>query len=168
MSIEALIRNLRLDPAFMRNVTAWEILPAQPAHLFPLPAELDPALAAALRSAASMTLYSHQAACWQSARRGENVVVVTPTASGKTLCYNLPVVHDLLRRPNRPRPLPLSQPKPSPKTNSPSSTTSKPHSLAPHSPLCHSPLVPPSAPATYDGDTPQRNRASSANRRAWC
>ena len=99
MSIEALIRNLRLDPAFMRNVTAWEVLPAQPARLFPLPAELDPALAAALRSRGIDTLYSHQATCWQAARRGENVVVVTPTASGKTLCYNLPIVHDLLSDP---------------------------------------------------------------------
>ena len=58
MAIEALIRNLRLDPAFMRNVTAWEVLPAQPAHLFPLPAELDPTLATALRSRGIDMLYS--------------------------------------------------------------------------------------------------------------
>ena len=165
MSIEALIRNLRLDPAFMRNVTAWEVLPAQPARLFPLPAELDPALAAALRSRGIDTLYSHQAACWQAARRGENVVVVTPTASGKTLCYNLPIVHDLLSDPAA-RALYLfptkalaqdqlaelhhletailsaltllTAPLPTPRT--PHSSTSL-------------------APATYDGDTPQRDRA---------
>ncbi|NQU28187.1 MAG: DEAD/DEAH box helicase, partial [Candidatus Marinimicrobia bacterium] len=42
-------------------------------------------------------LYSHQAATWNNLEAGKNVVVVTPTASGKTLCYNLPVLQTILK-----------------------------------------------------------------------
>ena len=45
------------------------------------------------------SLYSHQAECFDLIQAGKNVVVVTPTASGKTLCYNLPVLNRILREP---------------------------------------------------------------------
>jgi len=61
-----------------------------------LPGDLAPPLAAALASRGISTLYTHQAMCYDLARSGRNFVVVTPTASGKTLCYNLPVVQTLL------------------------------------------------------------------------
>ena len=66
-------------------------------------AALPDSLAAPLRQALSARgiaqLYSHQAAAFGHAEAGRNVVVVTPTASGKTLCYNLPVLHRLLADP---------------------------------------------------------------------
>ena len=61
-----------------------------------LPGDLAPSLAAALASRGIQALYTHQAECYALARTGRNFVVVTPTASGKTLCYNLPVVQTLL------------------------------------------------------------------------
>ncbi len=54
---------------------------------------------AALRERGTAPLYSHQAAAVEAALEGENIVVVTGTASGKTLCYNLPVLQTLLDDP---------------------------------------------------------------------
>lgn len=63
-------------------------------------ADLPPDLSAPLRSTLSQRgisqLYSHQAEAYASVRAGQNTVIVTPTASGKTFCYNLPVLQDLL------------------------------------------------------------------------
>ncbi|MFZ2755023.1 MAG: DEAD/DEAH box helicase, partial [Lysobacteraceae bacterium] len=60
--------------------------------------DLPQALAAALRTRGLSQLYSHQAEAWEATQRGEDVVVVTPTASGKTLCYTLPVIAAALDR----------------------------------------------------------------------
>lgn len=65
----------------------------------PLPEDLREPLKAALASRGIASLYAHQAECYRLIREGRNVVVVTPTASGKTLCYNLPVVQALLEDP---------------------------------------------------------------------
>src|SRR6185503_6115462 len=87
---------LRLDADTMRNIVAWERIPARPARYAAWPAGLDPRLAATQRRRGIETLYTHQALAVEAALRGENVVVVTGTASGKTLAYNLPVLHALL------------------------------------------------------------------------
>ncbi|MBI3360367.1 MAG: DEAD/DEAH box helicase, partial [Chloroflexi bacterium] len=96
MSLLPLLDRLRLDPKFMTNVAAWERLPAREAKYAPFPDALDPRLAAALRARGLSPLYTHQAEAVGAALRGENVVVVTGTASGKTLCYNLPVLQSFL------------------------------------------------------------------------
>src|SRR5690348_13211158 len=84
---------LRLNAYYMKNIVAWERFPARPAHYGPWPAGLDPRLAATVRKRGIESLYTHQSQAVEAALRGENVVVVTGTASGKTLCYNLPVLH---------------------------------------------------------------------------
>src|SRR5512132_435411 len=56
------------------------------------PASIDPRLRTALASRGIHRLYSHQAEAFDLIESGRNVVLVTPTASGKTLCYNLPVL----------------------------------------------------------------------------
>jgi DEAD/DEAH box helicase domain-containing protein len=84
----------------MRQVAAWHRFPAQPGRYASFPAALDRRLVAALRAQGIDGLYSHQAAAVVAALRGEQVAVVTPTASGKTLCYNLPVLHTLLNAPS--------------------------------------------------------------------
>ena len=83
----------------MSNIVAWERMPARPARYGPWPGGLDPRLEAALIKRGLGSLYTHQALAVEAALRGENVVVVTGTASGKTLCYNLPVLHSLLADP---------------------------------------------------------------------
>ena len=84
------------DPAFAPFIVEERVLEASAGETVPFPADLDPALAAALRSRGIAEIYTHQGEVWEQVRRGRNVVVVTPTASGKTLCYNLPVLHTLL------------------------------------------------------------------------
>jgi DEAD/DEAH box helicase domain-containing protein len=81
-------------------ITATRHFPARPAVLAPFPASLDPRLGEALRARGVTDLYSHQARVWDVVDAGDNAVVVTPTASGKTLCYNLPVLQALLHQPD--------------------------------------------------------------------
>ena len=64
------------------------------------PEQLAVSLQQALRGRGIAKLYSHQSEALAHAEGGRNVVVVTPTASGKTLCYNLPVLNSLLADPN--------------------------------------------------------------------
>jgi DEAD/DEAH box helicase domain-containing protein len=90
---------LRFDPQFMANVAAWERLPAREARYGPFPSALNPRLISTLQSRGIPHLYSHQSQAIEAALRGENVAVVTGTASGKTLCYNLPILNSLLAGP---------------------------------------------------------------------
>lgn len=73
--------------------------PARAARYAEYPPQLNIELRSALASRGIEKLYTHQAAAVQHALEGRNTVVVTPTASGKTLCYNLPVVHSMLSNP---------------------------------------------------------------------
>ena len=73
-------------------VTRWETIAPRPARFAPFPEWLDGRIEAALRRRGIQQLYSHQAAALDATRAGKHIVVVTPTASGKTLCYNLPVL----------------------------------------------------------------------------
>ena len=77
------------------------MIPAAAANFGPLPADLHPELVAALGRRGIERLYSHQAEAYDAVRRGMHLVVVTPTASGKTLCYNLPVLQRLLENPEK-------------------------------------------------------------------
>ncbi len=77
-------------------LTAVRQIPARDAKFRPLPEWVTSALAEAYRNKGFRELYSHQAATAELVRAGKNVVVVTPTASGKTLCYNLPVLNAVL------------------------------------------------------------------------
>jgi DEAD/DEAH box helicase domain-containing protein len=90
------IDDLLSDPDIGNRIAHVERIPARGADWEPLPPDLDPALAAALDSRGVDRLYSHQAKAYSLARSGRDFVVVTPTASGKTLCYNLPIVQTLL------------------------------------------------------------------------
>lgn len=73
--------------------------PASEGQFADIPATVPPDLAKVLNERGIARLYTHQAECYQSLTDGRNVVVVTPTASGKTLCYNLPVLDRILREP---------------------------------------------------------------------
>jgi DEAD/DEAH box helicase domain-containing protein len=99
MSIQALLARWRTDPETAPNLPIWRTTPPRPADLRPFPADLPTALAEVLVRDGIVKLFSHQAQAWESARRGENVVLATGTASGKTLGYNLPVLSALLENP---------------------------------------------------------------------
>lgn len=102
MSISSadVIASLKEDTAFMANVTHWENIPPRPGSYESLPEELNPAIARGLSKRGIGRLYSHQAEAFRGAVSGENLVIVTPTASGKTLSYNLPVLQSILHDPS--------------------------------------------------------------------
>lgn len=81
----------------MRNVAHWQVLPARAGDYAPFPEELDGGLRRLLRARGVERLYRHQADAWRHVRAGDNAVLVTPTASGKTLAYNLPILAHCLR-----------------------------------------------------------------------
>jgi DEAD/DEAH box helicase domain-containing protein len=87
----------RLAQRYADRITGQFTLPARPGRYAELPDDLSPALRAALQARGITRLYSHQAEAWESVQRGRHTVVVTPTASGKTLCYTLPVVDAAIR-----------------------------------------------------------------------
>ena len=97
VNLEQLIDSLKSSPAFMENVTRWETIPARPARLAAFPPEIDARIPAMLRERGVHSLYTHQRQAMDAVLRGENIVVVTPTASGKTMCYNLPVLNSILQ-----------------------------------------------------------------------
>ena len=82
-----------------QHVTALRRLPAVAARFAPFPAGLDDRLIRALASRGIPQPYTHQAEAIEHALARRNVVVITPTASGKTLCYNAPVLHSILQDP---------------------------------------------------------------------
>src|SRR5207244_2439950 len=82
------------------HVTAVRQIPAVPARFAPFPAALDPRLIAALTSRGVEQLYTHQADAIEHALAGRHTVVITPTAAGKTLCYNAPVLDAILKDPS--------------------------------------------------------------------
>jgi DEAD/DEAH box helicase domain-containing protein len=73
--------------------------PSRPGELVDIPGDIHPALRGVLEQRDIHRLYIHQAESFRLISGGKNVVVVTPTASGKTLCYNLPVFNRLLEEP---------------------------------------------------------------------
>src|SRR5215218_8666538 len=80
-------------------VTAVRRLPAVEAAYAPFPEGIDARLKAAFESRGVHQLYTHQAEAFEHVHAGRQVVVTTPTASGKTLCYNLPVLDRILKNP---------------------------------------------------------------------
>src|SRR5262244_347735 len=95
-----ILDDLLTSPSTGPCITATRHFPPRPPVLIPFPASLDPRIADALRARGIGELYSHQAHAWDLIAKGQNVVVVTPTASGKTLCYNLPALQALVHQPD--------------------------------------------------------------------
>jgi DEAD/DEAH box helicase domain-containing protein len=97
MDFTGYLHDLKRAAFYRDQIAHVERLPARPASFAsletPLPAELEERL----RLQGIERLYSHQAEAVNAAMRGENVTIVTATASGKTLCYNLPVLSSILQ-----------------------------------------------------------------------
>jgi DEAD/DEAH box helicase domain-containing protein len=99
MSLQQILDGIEHDPQLVRRITHWRHLSARLGKYAEWPAGIDPRLIAALRESGITQPYNHQTRAVEAALRGQHVVVVTPTASGKTLCYNLPVLNSLLSNP---------------------------------------------------------------------
>ena len=88
------------EPSLARGVLHHAVEPAREAVTVPFPAWLDPRIGAALDHRGIDALYTHQAEALDAVRAGRDVCVVTPTASGKSLCYELPVLQALADDPS--------------------------------------------------------------------
>jgi len=96
MSVRENLETLLQSPEFAPNIVVNRLLSAKEGIYTPFPRDVDVRIVDALNRRGINQLYTHQAEVWQRTREGKDVVVVTPTASGKTLCYNLPCLHTLL------------------------------------------------------------------------
>ena len=97
MNVDQLTQQLQSDPLFMKNVVRWDTTPPREAHYADFPEGLDARLQPVLARRGVHRLYTHQAHAVREVLAGQDIVVVTPTASGKTMCYNLPVLSAILK-----------------------------------------------------------------------
>jgi DEAD/DEAH box helicase domain-containing protein len=90
------MEKLKVSPDLAPNISHWHVSPPREGKYAPFPPSMDPHLATILKRMGIERLYGHQAEAFRMAESGKNFVVVTPPASGKSLCYNLPVLNRLL------------------------------------------------------------------------
>ncbi len=95
-NLTEILNELKRDQQFNQHVTEWKVMPETAATTADFPADVSIKLKSVLQQMGITRLYCHQEEAYQQVRAKNNVVVVTPTASGKTLCYNLPVIQTIL------------------------------------------------------------------------
>lgn len=94
------LEEIQTDSYLGPNILYWDRTEARPAQTLPFPAGLQPSLQSRLEKMGISRLYTHQARAWVLAQAHQHQVIVTGTASGKTLCYNLPVIDRALESPS--------------------------------------------------------------------
>jgi DEAD/DEAH box helicase domain-containing protein len=97
VTLEQVLLYMRSNKRFKGSISTWKEIPPRPAIYGEIPDEIDSRLVKALKERGVERLYSHQSEALKAVLAGENIVVVTPTASGKTLTYNLPVLNSILK-----------------------------------------------------------------------
>lgn len=97
MNFDSLISQFRKNTLFTENISFWQDQAARPSLLMPFPEWLNPRLINSLQEMGINGLYSHQADALNRIQKGQNVVVTTGTASGKSICYQLPILNQLLQ-----------------------------------------------------------------------
>jgi DEAD/DEAH box helicase domain-containing protein len=93
--VERVLAQVLAEPSLSSGVIHQATIRARPADFVPMPDWLDPRIVTGLESRGITSLYRHQAEAVEAVRAGEDVVVVTPTASGKSLCYLVPTLQAL-------------------------------------------------------------------------
>ncbi len=97
MSLNQLLSHWRAEPTIASNIVEWRIIDARFAKFEEYPEDVHPMLKEVLLKHGIKDLYLHQKMTWKHAKGGHNVILVTGTASGKSLAYNLPILDSLLR-----------------------------------------------------------------------
>lgn len=98
-SLPEFLQELQLDDSFKKNIVHWHTIDEKEAKTVDLPDNLDRKLVNALQGRGICRVYTHQYTAYEKIRDGKSIVAVTPTASGKTLCYNLPVLQSIIDNP---------------------------------------------------------------------
>lgn len=101
MSLTSFLNRWKSDPSIAPNISAWQIFPKREPEYAEFPKNLDQKLKSYLLSQGIKSLYLHQYQTWQEIQEGHNIAQVTGTASGKTLSYMLPVLHNMLENGSR-------------------------------------------------------------------
>ena len=94
--LQEVIRHLKKDDYYKENISHWHTIEPKKAKTVPYPSGMDSRIAGALDKRGISGIYTHQAEAFEAAASGQSFVAVTPTASGKTFCYNLPVLQKIL------------------------------------------------------------------------
>ncbi len=97
MNLEQILEYFKNEDRIKNNITYWHQAPAKDAFFEEIPDFIDERLKAALLKRGIKELYTHQAEALRRVNENKDIVVVTPTASGKTMCYNLPVLNSIIR-----------------------------------------------------------------------
>lgn len=95
-SIDEIVQLWKRDEELKNNILYWDTIEAKPASYAPFPDTLHPSIKKALEDRGISQLYTHQRQAFDYATKGESFTAVTPTASGKSLCYHLPVLQEIL------------------------------------------------------------------------
>lgn len=98
--LNEIMNHFKVDELFKENIVHWETIEEKEATTDELPLDIHPALKEALQKRGITRLYTHQKSAYDDAIKGKSIVAVTPTASGKTLCYNLPVLQTIINDAN--------------------------------------------------------------------
>ena len=96
MSVDEIIQSWKKSPNISPNITDLRVFPKREGQYRPFPEFIHSVLREAFRQKGIEKLYSHQAEAIEAIHQGKDIVIVTPTASGKTLCYNVPVLNSKL------------------------------------------------------------------------
>ena len=147
MPVETVLNTWRSRRDFTKRFTAERVFPHREGEYAPFPSWAPESLVQVLKQGGIENLYSHQRKAVDRIHDGKNVVIVTPTASGKTLCYNLPVLSAMLREPET-RALYLFPTK--------ALAQDQLHELDSLIQALHAPI----SAFTYDGDTPADARSA--------
>jgi len=99
-NLQEILADLKINHEFKENIVTWHTIEQEPAQTVELPENLHPVLKKSLNSRGIDHLYTHQKSAYEEINSGHSIVAVTPTASGKTLCYNLPVLQTVLENPS--------------------------------------------------------------------
>ncbi len=99
MNLAQLIDYLSRDAEFQQNLTKWNVLQPRPAQFSDFPEALDKRLVGVIQEKNIKQLFTHQAKAFEYVTKGQNIVIVTPTASGKTWSYNLPIFNHFIKNP---------------------------------------------------------------------
>jgi len=98
-NLEKFLEEIRHNRDYRDQIVHVESIPAREAQYDTPKEPLEPMVEQALRAQGVERLYSHQVTAINAIREGKHVVVVTSTASGKTLCYNIPILEEVVRDP---------------------------------------------------------------------
>lgn len=99
-SMQEILQELKVSESVKKNIVHWHTMEEKEAQTEEMPEDLSGILRSALERRGISQLYTHQRSSYEQIMKGQSIVAVTPTASGKTLCYNLPVLQSIIDNPN--------------------------------------------------------------------